>query len=210
MRFLFRALRKRSIYCFVARFRNTEDPAFLLQPQSTAVGGAAGIVREADRRGGRKRVLALKLVVDNYPTESIRRITPVQVPGMTVMVPGANDPFEVEVGYVDSKERTLNEIEHEIIRARFVSTEDYDELRAHFALVCAAMSCRKIGFTGKWGGGRFTNRRCTLIKTPLRKEGVYGAASPQRSINGSPPCGFSSTTTDARSAASGTASRRSS
>lgn len=106
--------------------------------------------------------LTLKLIVDNYPTESIRRVTPVQVPGVTVMIPErgffgssvlpANDPFRIPVGYVGGQERTLNEIEHEIIRPQFVGTESYDEPRIHFALVCAAMSCPKLrgeAYTGQ-------------------------------------------------------------
>ena len=46
-----------------------------------------------------------------------------------------NSPFQLDVGAVADAIRSLDEIEHQIIRKRF------DEPRIHFALVCAAMSC---------------------------------------------------------------------
>ncbi|MFB6273473.1 MAG: DUF547 domain-containing protein [Salinibacter sp.] len=78
----------------------------------------------------------LKLIVDHYPVTSIRAIEgPVE--GKT--------PFQRPVGRVADTMRTLDEIEHEIIRGRF------DEPRIHFALVCAAKSCprlRREAYTG--------------------------------------------------------------
>lgn len=107
--------------------------------------------------------LTLKLIADNYPAKSIRRVTPFQVPGLTVMIPQsgffgssvlpANDPFLVDVGVVGGKVRTLSEIEHEIIRPQFVGTEGYDEPRIHAALVCAAMSCPKLRGEAYTGAG---------------------------------------------------------
>lgn len=85
--------------------------------------------------------LTLKLIVDHYPVETIRSINPAG--GVTV--PRLNDPWHVEVGEVGGEVRTLDEIEHAIIRARF------DEPRIHYALVCAAVSCprlRREAFTG--------------------------------------------------------------
>jgi len=78
----------------------------------------------------------LKLIVDHYPVESIRDIDG---------PPGGGTPFERPVGSVADTVRTLDEIEHEIIRGRF------DEPRIHFALVCAAKSCprlRREAYTG--------------------------------------------------------------
>ena len=74
--------------------------------------------------------LTLKLIADNYPTRSILRLTPVGY-----IVPKVTTPFDVDVGYVGGEIRTLNEIEHEILRVRF------EDPRLHFAIVCAAMSC---------------------------------------------------------------------
>lgn len=78
----------------------------------------------------------LRLIVDHYPVSSIQDID-----GPT---DGAS-PFERPVGPVADTVRTLDEIEHEIIRERF------DEPRIHFALVCAAKSCprlRREAYTG--------------------------------------------------------------
>lgn len=78
----------------------------------------------------------LKLIVDHYPVKSIRAIEG----------PSPNKtPFQRPVGIVADTMRTLDEIEHEIIRQRF------DEPRIHFALVCAAKSCprlRRHAYTG--------------------------------------------------------------
>jgi hypothetical protein len=91
--------------------------------------------------------LALKLIVENTPVESIRDIKPSGLP----FIPKVNSPFKLDVGVVAGQTRTLDEIEHEIIRPRFVQTDSLDEPRIHFALVCAAMSCpelRQEAYTG--------------------------------------------------------------
>jgi hypothetical protein len=83
--------------------------------------------------------LTLKLIADHYPVENIWAITPGPAE------PKDNSPFALEVGTVADTVRTLDEIEHEIIRERF------DEPRIHFALVCAAASCpglRREAYTG--------------------------------------------------------------
>lgn len=78
----------------------------------------------------------LKLIVDHYPVTSIRDIKG---------SPDGDTPFQRPVGRVVDTLRTLDEIEHEIIRERF------EEPRIHFALVCAAKSCprlRRNAYTG--------------------------------------------------------------
>lgn len=83
--------------------------------------------------------LTLKLIVDHYPVENIWAITPGPA------APKDDSPFQLDVGTVADTVRTLDEIEHEIIRQRF------DEPRIHFALVCAARSCpplRREAYTG--------------------------------------------------------------
>lgn len=82
----------------------------------------------------------LKLIVDHYPVKNIWATTP----GPATPTK-ENSPFKMEVGVVADTARTLDEIEHEIIRVRF------DEPRIHFALVCAAKSCpqlRREAYTG--------------------------------------------------------------
>jgi hypothetical protein len=83
--------------------------------------------------------LTLKLIVEHHPVENIWAITPGPA------APKDNSPFELDVGTVGDTVRTLDEIEHEIIRPRF------EEPRIHFALVCAATSCpplRREAYTG--------------------------------------------------------------
>jgi hypothetical protein len=79
--------------------------------------------------------LALKLIADNYPTKSILRLTPVGGIGTSVIIPKVNTPFKVDVAEVGGTVRSLDEVEHDIVRLRF------DEPRIHFAIVCAAVSC---------------------------------------------------------------------
>ncbi|MEP0545902.1 MAG: DUF547 domain-containing protein [Rhodothermales bacterium] len=71
----------------------------------------------------------LKLVVDNYPIDSIHDV----VSG--AFIPLVNTPFKVEFVTVGGDVMTLDGVEHGTIR------EEFDEPRIHFALVCAAISC---------------------------------------------------------------------
>ncbi|MBC74283.1 MAG: DUF547 domain-containing protein [Muricauda sp.] len=66
----------------------------------------------------------IKGVIDNYPINS-----PLEVPGF----------FDKKTYYVGNKERTLNEIENELLRANFPK-----EPRFHFVLVCAGLGCPPI------------------------------------------------------------------
>lgn len=66
----------------------------------------------------------VKLVVENYPVKSIKKIGSV-----------LKGPWDQEVVPFFGKTVTLNHIEHEVIRAKF------GEPRVHFALVCAAVGC---------------------------------------------------------------------
>lgn len=79
--------------------------------------------------------LTMNLIADNYPTKSILRLSPVGIKGIPFIVPKVNTPFKVDVGIVGGEVRTLDEIEHQIIR------KEFNEPRIHFALVCAAISC---------------------------------------------------------------------
>lgn len=68
----------------------------------------------------------LRLILDHYPLESIRKIGPVWDP---------NKAWKLPVVAVFGRKATLNELEHELIRPVF------KEPRVHFALVCAAKGC---------------------------------------------------------------------
>lgn len=68
-------------------------------------------------------VLAVKMVVDHYPVKSIK-----DAGGFFTSV------WKKEVGTVGGKARTLDEIEHQILRTM-------GEPRIHAAIVCASVSC---------------------------------------------------------------------
>lgn len=98
--------------------------------------------------------LTLKLIVEHYPVENIWAITPGPAE------PKDNSPFNLTVGTVADTARTLDEIEHDIIRERF------DEPRIHFALVCAAASCpplRGEAFTGPGLDGQLDDQARTFL-----------------------------------------------
>ena len=68
-------------------------------------------------------IMAVKMVLDHYPVKSIK-----DAGGLIYPV------WKLTVGTVAGKERTLNEIEHEILRKM-------GEPRIHVAIVCASLSC---------------------------------------------------------------------
>jgi len=77
-------------------------------------------------------ILTAKVVVDNYPVKSIKDVG-------SLFKKVWNRP----AGMVAGKERTLNEVEHEILRKM-------GEPRIHMAIVCASVSCpdlRKEAYT---------------------------------------------------------------
>lgn len=82
----------------------------------------------------------LKLIVEHHPVQNIWAVTP-----GPAAPKDENSPFALDVGRVADTVRSLDDIEHGIIRERF------DEPRIHFALVCAAASCprlRREAYTG--------------------------------------------------------------
>ncbi len=68
-------------------------------------------------------VLAAKVVADNYPVESIKDVGSL-----------FKSVWKRPAGVVAGEERTLDEVEHEIIRKM-------GEPRIHLAIVCASVSC---------------------------------------------------------------------
>ncbi len=68
-------------------------------------------------------IMAIKMVLDHYPVQSIKDAGGVFTP-----------VWKLNVGTVAGKERTLNEIEHDILRKM-------GEPRIHVAIVCASLSC---------------------------------------------------------------------
>lgn len=68
-------------------------------------------------------IFAAKMITDNYPIESIKDVGSL-----------FKSVWKRSAGKVGGKERTLNEIEHEILRKM-------NEPRIHVAIVCASVSC---------------------------------------------------------------------
>lgn len=66
-------------------------------------------------------IFTIKLIVDNYPTSSIKKITA--------------KPWDKKFISIGNKTYSLNNIETDILR------KNYDEPRIHFALNCASKSC---------------------------------------------------------------------
>lgn len=67
----------------------------------------------------------VKLIVDNYPTNSIKDLK-------------GGKPWDAKFISIGGKTYSLNDIEHEILR------KQYFDARLHFVLVCAAKSCPKL------------------------------------------------------------------
>jgi hypothetical protein len=68
-------------------------------------------------------ILAAKMITDHYPIESIKDVGSI-----------FKSVWKRDAGTVGGKERTLNDIEHEILRKM-------NEPRIHVAIVCASVSC---------------------------------------------------------------------
>ena len=103
--------------------------------------------------------LTLKLIVDHYPVQNIWAITP------GPPEPKDESPFRLDVGTVADTVRTLDEIEHEIIRQRF------DEPRIHFALVCAAKSCpplRREAYSGPRLDAQLDDQARTFLRNDTK------------------------------------------
>jgi len=74
----------------------------------------------------------LKLIVDNYPVESINNL---HSGGRIIGFATKKTAWDKRFVVVGGETYSLNDVEHEIVRKRF------DDFRIHFALVCAAVSC---------------------------------------------------------------------
>lgn len=71
----------------------------------------------------------VKLIVDNYPTKSIRDLGP------KLKIPMVSDVWHYKFFKIGGVDSSLDEIEHSILR------KEFDEPRIHFAINCASVSC---------------------------------------------------------------------
>lgn len=97
----------------------------------------------------------VKLIVDNYPVESIRDMHP------TLKIPGVNSVWHVTKFKAGSTEMSLNDVEHEVLRKM-------DEPRIHFAINCASMSCpplRNEAYTAEKIDAQLADQAKTFINT---------------------------------------------
>lgn len=71
----------------------------------------------------------IKLIVDNYPVESIKDLGP------ALKIPLIKDVWHYKFFKIGGQESSLDEIEHSILR------KEFEEPRIHFAINCASVSC---------------------------------------------------------------------
>lgn len=77
----------------------------------------------------------LKVICDNYPVSSINKL---HFGGLIVGTAFKKTIWDKKFVVVNRENTSLNHIEHKIIRREF------NEPRAHFALVCASVSCPRL------------------------------------------------------------------
>jgi len=98
-------------------------------------------------------ILAIKMVVDHWPLESIK-----DAGGLFTPV------WKVAVGRLEGREVTLDEIEHRILRPM-------GEPRIHLAIVCASMSCpdlRAEPFTSVRLDGQLDEQSRRFLNNPAK------------------------------------------
>lgn len=122
------------------------DPRLARYLQQVSVTDPAQLASERDRLAlwlNAYNAYTLQLIVERHPAKSITEIgTGGIVLGSLIKTTAWDIPFAA----VGGKTYTLNQIEHEVIRAKF------KDLRAHFALNCASDSCpplRTEAYDGK-------------------------------------------------------------
>lgn len=103
----------------------------------------------------------IKLIVDNYPVESIEELHP------TLSIPTIHTVWHKKFFKIGGQKSSLDEIEHKILRKQF------DEPRIHFAIVCASYSCpplRREAFTAKALDSQLDEQAIRFINDPKRNK----------------------------------------
>lgn len=103
----------------------------------------------------------VKLIVDNYPTQSIRDLGP------KLKIPLIKDVWHYKFFKIGGVESSLDEIEHSIIR------KEFDEPRIHFAINCASVSCPPLlneAFVPEKLDSQLQKVAITFINDPTRNK----------------------------------------
>ena len=103
----------------------------------------------------------VKLIVDNYPTESIRDLGP------AFKIPLIKDVWHVKFFKLGGVEMSLDELEHGILR------KEFDEPRIHFAINCASISCPALfneAFVAERLEAQLTQVAVSFINDPSRNK----------------------------------------
>lgn len=103
----------------------------------------------------------VKLIVDNYPTQSIRDLGP------KLKIPLIKDVWHYKFFKIGGVESSLDEIEHSILR------KEFDEPRIHFAVNCASVSCPPLlneAFMAEKLEGQLQKVAVAFINDPTRNK----------------------------------------
>lgn len=102
----------------------------------------------------------LKVICDNYPVGSINDL---HFGGLGLGLVIKKTIWDKKFILINGRELSLNNIEHDIVRAEF------EEPRAHFALVCASMSCpplRNEAYEGTKLDGQLEGQGLKFLQDP--------------------------------------------
>ena len=103
----------------------------------------------------------VKLIVDNYPVESIRDLGP------KLKIPLIKDVWHYKFFQIGGVDTSLDEIEHSILR------KEFDEPRIHFAVNCASVSCPPLlneAFSAEKIESQLSKVATTFINDPTRNK----------------------------------------
>ncbi len=106
-------------------------------------------------------VFTVKLIVDNYPVESIKDLNP------TLSIPTVRSVWTKEWFQIGGEDFSLDRIEHKILR------KDFEEPRIHFAVNCASISCpvlRNEAFTAEKLDAQLDEQARIFLNDPTRNK----------------------------------------
>jgi hypothetical protein len=103
----------------------------------------------------------VKLIVDFYPTKSIRDLGP------RIKIPLIKDVWHYKFFKIAGVDMSLDEVEHSILR------KEFDEPRIHFAINCASVSCPPLlneAFVASTLENQLMRVTSTFINDPTRNK----------------------------------------